>query len=280
MDPVSPHVYIDPDYGGCTVGAIKTPEGVVLVDSPKQPTRAIRWREEVKALGEVRYLINTEHHIDHIFGNFFFPGTIISHQETKERFWKDSVLGPNPLKDPKGHVARIDPQGVGLVAQYRAREPEITFDGRLMLSLGGMTIEVFGMPGHVPADTAVYVPGDRVLFTSDNVFHETMTWYHEALPFEWLETLDHFKGMEVEVVVPGHGRATGPQVFDEMRQVVEEAIGEVKSAIDSGMSREEAMERITFIDRQPVPEEHRPRAPMLQRLFVGRIYDQILARRS
>ena len=280
MNQVSPHVYIDPDYGGCSVGAIKTPEGVILVDSPKQPTRAIRWREEVRRLGEIRYLINTEHHIDHIFGNFFFPGTIISHRETKERFWKDSVLGPNPLKDPQGYVASIDPQGVGLVAQYQARDPEITFDGRLTLSLGGIAIEVFAMPGHVPADTAVYVPEDRVLFTSDNVFHETMTWYHEALPFEWLETLDHFKRMDVEVVVPGHGRAAGPEVFDEMRRVVEEAIHEVQSAMDSGMSREEAMERITFIDRQPVPVEHRPRAPKLQRLFVARIYDQIQARRS
>jgi hypothetical protein len=65
-----------------------------------------------------------------------------------------------------------------------------------------------------------------------------------------------------------------------MRQVVEYAIREVRSAIQSGISREEAAENITFIDRQPVPEEHRPYAPMLQRIFVGRIYDAIQARVS
>ena len=44
--------------------------------------------------------------------------------------------------------------------------------------------------------------------------------------------------------------------------------------------REEAMDRITFIDRQPVLEEHRHWAAKLHRLFVGRLYDQIQARRS
>lgn len=277
MEQVSPHVYIDPQHGGCTVGAVRTSRGVVLVDSPHQPTRAVRWREEVKVLGEARYLINTEHHIDHTFGNAFLPGTVIAHRQTQEKFWQDNVLGGCPLKDPCPYVEKCDPQGLDLVRSYRERAPEISFDGRLTLSLGDVTLEVFAMPGHVAAEGAVYVREDRVLFTSDNVFHEAMTWYHEALPFEWLQTLDFFKGMEVEVVVPGHGNAAGPAVFDEMKRVVEEAVEEVRSAVRSGMSREEAVERITFIRRQPVPEEHRPYAPMLQRVFVGRLYDQVRA---
>ncbi len=68
MEQVSPHVFIDPDFGACTVGAIQTDEGVVLIDAPNRPTRAKRWLDEVRGLGEIRYLINTEHHADHIFG--------------------------------------------------------------------------------------------------------------------------------------------------------------------------------------------------------------------
>jgi cyclase len=239
----------------------------------------MRWLEQVRELGEVRYLINTEPHPDHVFGNAFLPGVIIAHQETKERFWEDNILGKSPLKNPRGRIESLDPQGIEFAQGYKAREPEISFDGRLTISLGGVDVELFAMPGHIPADTAVYLPGDRVLFTSDNVFHDAMTWYHESLPFEWLETLDYFKRMDVEVVVPGHGRAAGPELLDEMRQVVQEAIDEVRRAMDSGMSREEAMEVITFIDRQPVPPEWQSYAPKLQRYFVGRIYDQIQARR-
>lgn len=278
MEKVSAHVYIDPAHSGCTVGAIQSSEGVVLVDSPHRPTRARKWLAEVEALGEVRYLINTEFHIDHTFGNAFLPGRVIAHEQTRENFWEDGVLGPNPMKNPSGFVEKQDPQGIGLIGGYKAREPEVVFDGRLSLSLGDVTLEAFGMPGHVPADTAVHVLEDGVLFTSDNVFHGSMTWYQDALPFEWLETLERFKGMDVQVVIPGHGDAAGPAVFDEMRQEVEDAIGEVQSAIHSGMSRDEAMERITFIQRQPPAEDHEALAPMLQRVFVGRIYDQIQAR--
>ena len=280
MRQVSPHVYIDPDGGGCTVGAIRTSVGVVLVDSPHKPTRALRWRDEVETLGEVRYLINTEHHIDHTFGNAFLPGVVLAHQGVREKFWEDNVLGGCPLKDPRPYVKKCDPQGVNLAGRYQVREPEISFDGRLTLFLGDVTLDLFARPGHIAAETAVYVREDKTLFTSDNVFHDTMTWYHEALPFEWLESLDSFKKMDVEVVVPGHGIEAGPEVFDEMREVVEDAIREVRSAIQAGMSREAAAENITFIDRQPVPEEHRPYAPMLQRLFVGRIHDAIQARAS
>lgn len=280
MERVSAHVYVDPAHGPCTVGAIQTPEGVVLVDSPNQPTRARRWLEEVRRLGEVRYLINTEHHIDHTFGNAFLPGTIITHQKTKEGFWNDNLFGPSPLKNPKPYVERIDPRAVDMVAGYKPREPEITFDGRLALSLGDVNIEAFAMPGHTPSETAVYVHGDRVLFTSDNVFHDDMTWYQEALPFEWLDTLDSFKQMDVQVIVPGHGRPAGPEVLDKMRSVVEDAISAVTAAIESGMTRQEAMGRITFIDRQPVSEGYRSFAPKIQKVFVGRIYDQVKARRG
>lgn len=278
MEQVSAHVYIDPNDGSATVGATKTSAGVVLIDTPNQPTRAMCWREAIRGLGEVRYLINTEHHIDHIFGNFFFPGTVVAHRDTKERFWKDSALGPNPLKNPTQYIQRIDPGGVSHVAGYRAREPEITFDGKLILSLGDVTLELFGMPGHVPVDTAVYVREDRLLFTSDNIFNDTMTWYHEALPFHWLETLERFKGLDVKVVVPGHGRAGGPELFDMMRRVLEGEIGEVRAAVEAGLSREEVTEKISFLARRPVPELHRARAPELQRIFVGHLYDRIKER--
>jgi glyoxylase-like metal-dependent hydrolase (beta-lactamase superfamily II) len=208
------------------------------------------------------------------------PGTIIAHRDTKENFWKESAFGTKRLKDPQDYIRDIDPEGIALLTDYRVREPEITYEGRLTLFLGDVVIEAFPMPGHLSVVTTVYVPGDRVLFTADNVFHNLMAWYHESLPFEWLETLEHFKQMDVEVIVPGHGTPAGPKLLEEMRQVVEDAIGEVQKAINYGMSREEAVDRITFINRQPVPKDHQAKAPILQRLFVGRLYDQIIARNS
>ena len=45
-------------------------------------------RDMVEEHGTIQYLINTEHHVDHIFGNYWFRGrtTIVHHQGVHERF--------------------------------------------------------------------------------------------------------------------------------------------------------------------------------------------------
>lgn len=280
MEQVSPHVYIDAMDGPCCIGAIQTEEGVLLVDSPQYPTRAERWLEEIKDLGQIKYLLNTEPHADHVFGNAFVPGTIIAHQYIKDVFWDDAPFGPNFMKTPEVFIEIFDPDRLDVADTYQAREPEITFEGKMNLYLGEVTIEAIPLNGHVSNDTAVYIPEDRVLFATDNVFNEVMTWYHDSLPYDWLETLDYLKSLDAEIVIPGHGKPGGPELFDMMKQVVEDAIGTVQKAIETGVSKAEAMETITFIDRQPVPAEFKSRAPGLQKLFVARLYDEVQRHRS
>ena len=275
MEQVSPHVYIDAMEGPCCIGAIQTVEGVLLVDSPQYPTRAERWLDEIKGLGQIKYLLNTEPHADHVFGNAFVPGTIIAHQYIKDVFWDDAPFGPNFMKTPEVFIEMFDPDRLDAAGTYQAREPEITFEGKMNLYLGEVAIEAIPLNGHVPNDTAVYIPEERVLFATDNVFNEVMTWYHDSLPYDWLETLDYLKSLDAEIVIPGHGKPGGAELFDMMKQIVEDAIGTVQEAIETGVSKAEAMETITFIDRQPVPAEFESRAPGLQRIFVARLYDEV-----
>ena len=45
MEQVSANVFIDAMTSGpCTVGAVRTPEGLVLIDSSNQLTRGGRWK--------------------------------------------------------------------------------------------------------------------------------------------------------------------------------------------------------------------------------------------
>ena len=45
-------------------------------------------RKEAESHGPIRYVINTEHHVDHIFGNYYFKGagTVVHHQGVHDRF--------------------------------------------------------------------------------------------------------------------------------------------------------------------------------------------------
>jgi glyoxylase-like metal-dependent hydrolase (beta-lactamase superfamily II) len=70
---------------------VTTSEGLVIIDPPMWPTHVRQWRKELAKMGEVRYLINTHHHIDHIAGNFFFPGPVIAHEGVRKVFSRSRV---------------------------------------------------------------------------------------------------------------------------------------------------------------------------------------------
>ena len=74
METITKNVYAFINYRGCNPGYVVTSDGVVVIDTPMLPTKAVEMREEALAKGPIRFLINTESHIDHNFGNHFFAG--------------------------------------------------------------------------------------------------------------------------------------------------------------------------------------------------------------
>jgi glyoxylase-like metal-dependent hydrolase (beta-lactamase superfamily II) len=88
----------------------------------------------------VRYIINTHHHPDHITGNYFFAGTVVSHQEIREMF-KAPITGKvvpqaadkvkrgtlSILENILLEITERDPGGAPLLEHYHLRMPTITF---------------------------------------------------------------------------------------------------------------------------------------------------------
>jgi cyclase len=88
---------------------------------------------------------------------------------------------------------------------YPPNPPTRTFTDELTLNLGDHAVSCIHMPGHTKPQTSVYVPEEGVVFTGDNIFCRCKTFIHEADPWEWLAALEHIAGLDVEVIVPGHG---------------------------------------------------------------------------
>ena len=74
LERVTPNIYTTTKLRGCNPSFVTTSDGVVVIDTPQLPTRAVAMRAEAESHGPIRYLINTEHHVDHIFGNYWFKG--------------------------------------------------------------------------------------------------------------------------------------------------------------------------------------------------------------
>jgi cyclase len=258
MEQLTPNVFTETGLRGCNPSFVTTSDGVVVIDTPQLPTRAVAMRKLAESHGPIRYVINTEHHVDHIFGNYYFKGagTVVHHQGVYDNFMLAS-----PDLDPFAYAAEAiptdDPQGQGIFPDrdeyYRdPNKATVVFTGDLTLRVGGHTFELLHTPGHTPGQVAVHVPEERVVFTGDTVFSECQTWLMTSDVRQWLASLARVAGLDVDHLVPGHGPVTTTRYLATQRAVLIEWVNAVAEAIAKGWSREETIERVNFAARYPV----------------------------
>lgn len=276
MEAVTKNVKVKTDVRGCNYGYVRTSEGIVIIDTPQLPTRAVELREEVLDAGPLRFLINTEHHIDHIFGNHFFSGMcpVVGHEYILDEFWTVST------GDPYAYMAEVvskdDPPGMSVFPSeqdYIVNSPNITFSKHLRLYLGDHVFELIHTPGHTRGQIAVHLPQERVVFVGDTIFCECQTWFHSADPEAWLRSLEFLRTLEVDYIVPGHGRVCNKGYISKQSSFILEWLSAVAVGIAKGWSRKECVERISFLDRFPVDIGQESSGPMVQQRSAARIYD-------
>jgi cyclase len=266
MIQITKNVYVETGMPACNLGFVTTKEGIVMIDTPMRPTDAAKWRDEASKKGEIRYLINTEEHPDHWQGSYFFPGVLITHQETRDK------LAKVPTAEVIERVKQIDPAGVPLIKGYQVRLADITLTENMNLYLGEHTIKLFHLPGHSTGGMGVYIPEERVVFTTDIIFHKMKSWLHESDPQKWLSSLKKLSDLDLEVIVPGHGALCKKDYLEEQARIVRQWVELVKSAIKQGLSVEEAQAKISSPDSYPKQLGTPKTESELNREIIARLY--------
>jgi cyclase len=283
MQQVTPNVRTDTGLRGCNPSYVTTDDGVVVIDTPQLPTKAVAMRQEAEARGTIRYVVNTEHHVDHIFGNYFFKGAgrIVHHRGVYENFM---VVGPilDPFAYAEEAIPTDDPDGAAIFPErdvYEAdpNKGQIVFTGDLVLRVGEHTFELIHTPGHTPGQVAVHVPEERVVFTGDTVFKDVQTWLMTSDIDEWLAALDRIAGLDVDHVVPGHGAVTTTAYLATQKAVLLEWRAAVAAAVARGWTRDETIARVNFADRYPVDIGQEYMMDYIQRHNAGALWDQLSA---
>jgi cyclase len=279
MERITQNVYAETMIRGCNPGYVVTSDGVVVIDTPQLPTHAVRMREEAEKSGPIRYLINTEHHVDHIFGNYYFRGTgiVISHIDVYREFMK---VYPeiNPYEYAKEAIPTDDPEGEAVFPDENTyfancNKPTITFEGNMTIRLGNHTFELIGTPGHTPGQIAVFIPSEKVLFTGDTIFNKCQTWLYASDVNRWLDSLELLKTLDADYIVPGHGPVCTKAEIDVQRAFLFEWLTAVSVGIAKGWTREECIERISFLDRFPVDIGQEYMGEHVNRHNVSALYD-------
>lgn len=280
---VTPNVRTDTGIRGCNPSYVTTSGGVVVIDTPQLPTKALAMRAEAESHGPIQYVINTEHHVDHIFGNYYFKGAgqVIHHKGVYDNF-----MVPTPLLDPFDYAREAipmnDPEGAGIFPERDVyfvdpNKAQIVFTGDVTLRVGHHTFELIHTPGHTPGQVAVHVPEERVVFTGDTVFSEVQTWVMASDVDEWIEALNTISRLDVDHVVPGHGPVTTIPYLQTQKAVLLEWKSAVATAVAKGWSRDETIERVNFADRYPVDVGQEYMMDYIQRHNAGILWDKLSA---
>ncbi|MYC60977.1 MAG: MBL fold metallo-hydrolase [Gammaproteobacteria bacterium] len=225
--------------GGGNIGAFIGPDGVLLVDSLFAPMTG----NLVEVVGEVtdseiRFLINTHIHGDHVGGNANLAemGVVIfAHDNTRVKFLEES-----------SHF----PRGGGSFAprQPVAARPVVTYNDAISFHLNGEEVHAFlAPPAHTDGDTFVYFPESDVLHLGD-VFRTTS--YPIVDKFNGGTLRGTIAALDLAIdmagpdtrVIPGHGlEVVGRAEMVEFRDMILDIRDRVYAMIRQGLHLDEIM---------------------------------------
>jgi glyoxylase-like metal-dependent hydrolase (beta-lactamase superfamily II) len=204
-----------------------TPEGIIVTDPID--AEAAQWlKSELGTRFQVpiKYLIYSHDHRDHIAGGEVFAdtATVIAHDNAKA-----TIIGE---KRPTAL-------------------PDITFSERMILELGGKTVELtyVGL-NHSDNSIVMRFPAERALFAVDFIPVKGVAFRNlpDAYIPDWMESIKRVEAMDFDILVPGHGALGTKADATAFREYLEELHAAVLQASREGKSLEE-MQRTIRLDK-------------------------------
>ncbi|OCP06533.1 MULTISPECIES: alkyl sulfatase dimerization domain-containing protein [unclassified Ensifer] len=248
-----------------SVTAIRTAEGLVLIDTAK-PDTARQTLEIVRSWDDspIHTVIFTHGHIDHTSGITVIDEEadarglprprIIAHRNVKRRMDRyeashgfNSIVQGQQFNKP------------GYVYPIGQRQPDEVYDSTLSLLIGGERIELLHGRGETDDATFVWLPDQRVLASGDFVI-----WVFpnagnprkvQRYAAEWATALRQMEQLAPATLIPGHG----PVVFGEERaaqmlrdgaEALEHLVRQTLALINRGATLDEVLRSAR------VPEEY------------------------
>src|SRR5690348_13178541 len=237
---VAPGVWFregDMDQGHCNNIIIEMKDYLIVVDA-NYPSGAKNTMDDAKRISKkpVKYVFDTHHHGDHLYGNPLWTGT-----------------GATTLafKEVGEELKRLEPARWAEAAAKRADVAELKRDGPeppqqdinepiYVLNDGSRKVEFhhYGW-AHTRGDGFVYLPKEQVLCSGDAAVNGPYNNTADANIGNWPMVLHSAEKLKVKFVLPGHGLPAGRELLAGQAQFMSELYKSVKAGIDQGKKVED-----------------------------------------
>lgn len=228
-----------------------TSEGLIVVDTKNPGDQQYNdLMAQIKAISPlpVKYVINTQHHPDHVGNNqkFIDAGATVVALEALKTFMAS------------------DPRTSAIPGR-----PTQTFPTETVLKLGGVEVQAhfFGR-GHTGDDTMVYFPDAKVVMVSDNITdgNPVIDWANGGGWVGWSKTLDGVLKMDFETAIPGRGEPKTRADVQAYKAKVDLVISRANDAIKAGATKETLAMQVKTDDLAPFN---------LNAAFFSNLYDEL-----
>ena len=154
-------VFISDLYAQVVSTVLLTEKGAIVIDTLPFPSEAREVLEFVQDTTEqnARYVINTHHHADHVYGTYLFEGAeVISHDQCRDFLER---IGQEQLERVKKDTPAL--------AEVKLALPNVTFQERMGIQLGQTQLHLFHTPGHTPDGISIFIEGEKILVAGDTL---------------------------------------------------------------------------------------------------------------
>lgn len=177
---------------------IATGDGVVVIDTGTTHAYGVQLRKAIAGYTDepVRWVLNTHHHPDHVFGNSAFSDLpIMALDETRSELKRVGNIFLNTLQQ---RIGKNSDKTTLLL-------PNILIKPGLK-EFSGYPLNLMRFTGHTGHDLVIYDPQSGTLFAGDMLFWQRApTTPHSPGIDIWLSELSRLENLEPKNIIPGHG---------------------------------------------------------------------------
>jgi len=251
--------WLQPDggWGWSNAGLIESEGESLLVDTLMgvELTRGMleAMRASVPAAASIGRLVNTHSNIDHTLGNQLLShAEIIAAEATAKAIASSNPgeLGDVAAWEARGEAGEFFLETMGRTFDFSGvvvTPPNRTFARELTVKVGAKEVRLVNLgPAHTEADTIVFSPTDRAVFTGDLLFNEGHPIVWDGPISNWIAACDAIAALDVETVVPGHGPVTDVSAVRRLKGYFEFVLAESNKRMEAGLGWEEAAADISL----------------------------------
>lgn len=233
---LKPNLYMITGGGANTLVRV-TDEGLILVDTKNPSSEAPmnhfdRMMDLIKSVTDkpVKYVINTQHHPDHVGNNQKFI-------------------------DSGAHVIAGDKLSEHMAMDQRTKDipgrPQETFSNEKTLTLGDATVEMYFFgPGHTGGDTIVYFPKEKVVMVGDQMTdtNPIVDFANGGSAVHWNDSLNGTLALDFDTVIQGRGEPKTRADVIAFRDKFQTLLDRARAAVKAGATEANLGEKVAVDD--------------------------------